>query len=113
LSGRQAAGVAGGAVGPPPQRWAAQASSLDEDHKFHGQPGDVHRRHVRPVQGTADGSGPDTHQGDVLYDAAEHVAAEHQCQAAEDLPFDYRAAGREHRPDPLGQVLVMGHRYLR
>jgi hypothetical protein len=29
-------------------------------------------------------------------------ADEHQCQAAENLPFRHRAAAREHRPDPLG-----------
>ena len=45
--------------------------------------------------------------------AAEHVAAEHEGQAAEHLPFGHRRCGREHRPDPLGQVFVIGHRCLR
>jgi hypothetical protein len=40
------------------------------------------------------------------------VPAEHERQPAEHLPLGHRLSGREHRPDPPGQVLVVSHAIL-
>jgi hypothetical protein len=61
---------------------------------------------MRLVQGPAGVLGTEADHEGILDDAAEHVAAEQECQAAEHLPLGHRRAGREHCPDPAGQVLV-------
>ncbi|HEY3647454.1 MAG TPA: hypothetical protein VGL33_05755 [Streptosporangiaceae bacterium] len=60
------------------------------------------------ARSAAPGAEPD-HQ-DVLDDAAEHVAAEHERQAAEHPPFGRRLAARSTALTPDGQFLaVVGH----
>jgi len=65
------------------------------------------------VQRTLGGVGAEADHEAVLDDTAEHVAAEHEGQAAEHPPFGYRLGGREGGPDPVGQVLVVSHGFLR
>jgi hypothetical protein len=64
---------------------------------------------VRPFQGVLGAVGAEPEHEAVLDDPAEHVAVEHERQAAEHLPLGYRIGGREYRPDPVGQVFVVGH----
>jgi hypothetical protein len=90
-----------------------QAAGLDEDHALHRPPGEVHRPHMRLVQGAVCPIGPEPdHQG-VPHHPAEHVTAEHERQAAEHLPLGHRLTVRKDRPDPAGQVLVVSHAILR
>jgi hypothetical protein len=64
---------------------------------------------MRLVQGAVGGLGAEPDHKGVLDNAAEHVAAEHERQAAEHLPFGHRLGRREQCPDPVGQVLVISH----
>jgi hypothetical protein len=94
------------------QRRAFHTAGLDEDHAFHWAPGEIHWPHVRLFQRTVSGilAEPD-HQG--LFDnAAEHVAGEHECEAAEHLPLSHFLSRREQRPDPVGELLVVRHAIL-
>jgi len=93
--------VAGGGIDPLPQCRAVQAGGLDEDHACHGPSGEVHRPHVRLLQGTGGALRAEPDHESVLDDAAEHVAAEHKRQAAEHLPFGHGVTAREHCPDPV------------
>jgi hypothetical protein len=63
-----------------------QAAGLDEDHALHRPPGEVHRPHMRLVQGTVSSFGPEPDHEAVPYHPAEHVPAKHECQPAEHLP---------------------------
>ena len=104
LLGRQAADIIRSGIDPVLQRWAAKDGRLDEDHAFHGAPGEVHRPHVRPTQGTVGAIVAESHHEGVLDDAAEHVATEHERQAAEHLPFGYCHTAREYGPYPVSST---------
>src|SRR6266704_6841689 len=75
-------------------------------------PGEVHRPHMRQVQGTVSPFGPEPDHEGVPHHPAEHVPAEHERQAAEHLPLGHRLSGWKDRPDPVSQVLVVSHAIL-
>src|SRR6516162_1762914 len=83
--GWQGAGEGRCRVDPLLQRSAGQATGFDEDHAFHGASGEVHRPHVRLVQGAFSAIRTEPHHKGVLDDAAEHVTGEHKGHAAEHL----------------------------
>src|SRR5438876_2739203 len=70
----------------PKSRWAKK-NAICGTNAFHGPSGEVHRPHVWLVQGMFGTVSAEPHHEVVVDDAADHVAGEHEGQAAEHLPF--------------------------
>jgi hypothetical protein len=82
----------------------------DADESAHDAPTHFHRRGVRLLEDRRWRVGPDTHQESAAAtDAAAHMAAHHEAEAAEHLSFVHVGSSGQHRADAPGGFFVVGH----
>ena len=83
----------------------------DVDHPGQRPAREVHFPHVGMVQGRLGPFGAEAQHELVLDDSAGHVPVHHEREAAEHLPLGQALFVRQQHPHPVGELLVVGHRY--